>query len=376
MTQNRKGLRNVRDPIMHYDVKLLFSVLFLVGIGIVMVYSASSTLALEASKPDYYYLKRQAIFGIIGIVVLVLFKQIPYKIYRYLAYPSLFLALGFLIAIQVSGFGFTAGGSARWLRFGGFSFQPSELARFVMVIYLAYSISKKKDRIRELKIGFLPHILVMVVLIVPIFIQPDFGSIVILCLITWFMLFIGGVRIWHLLSSILFLLPIAYILMISADYRVRRIMSFLDPWRYQADEGYQIVHSLMAFGTGRIWGAGIGKSYQKLFYLPEPHTDFIFSVIGEELGLIGVIIILGLYSIILWRGVGTARNARDDFGSLLAIGITVSISLQVCVNMGVSLGLLPTKGLTLPFLSYGGTSLLLSMASIGILMNIGASKAR
>ncbi len=376
MTRDRKVLRNVRDPIMHYDVKLLFPVLFLVGIGIVMVYSASSALALEASKPGYYYLKKQAIFGIFGIVLLVLFRHIPYRIYRHLAYPSLFLAFGFLAAIQVSGFGFSAGGSARWLRFGNFSFQPSELARFVLVIYLAHSLSKKKDKIREFKIGFLPHVLVMGILTVPIFMQPDFGSIVILCAITWLMLYIGGVRIWHLFTSIMFLLPIAYFLMINADYRIRRIMSFLDPWQSPTGEGYQIVHSLMAFGSGGIWGAGIGKGYQKLFYLPEPHTDFIFSVIGEELGLVGVMIILGLYSMILWRGVDTARNARDYFGSFLAIGFTVSIGLQVCVNMGVSLGLLPTKGLALPFLSYGGTSLLISMASIGILMNVGASKAR
>ena len=162
--------------------------------------------------------------------------------------------------------------------------------------------------------------------------------------------------------------------MVNAEYRVKRIMSFLNPWQYPADEGYQIVHSLMAFGTGGIWGTGIGKGYQKLFYLPEPHTDFIFSVIGEELGLLGVLTILGLYVLIFWRGISIARNSRDSFGSFVAIGLTTAIGLQVCVNTGVTLVLLPTKGLTLPFLSYGGTSLLINMASIGILMNIGADK--
>jgi cell division protein FtsW len=162
--------------------------------------------------------------------------------------------------------------------------------------------------------------------------------------------------------------------MISADYRLKRITSFLDPWQHSANDGYQIVHSLMAFGTGGIWGAGIGNGYQKLFYLPEPHTDFIFSVIGEELGLWGILIILGLYILILWRGISIASNCGDSFGSFLAIGLTTAIGLQVCVNMGVALGLLPTKGLTLPFLSYGGTSLLLNMAYIGILMNIGTAK--
>jgi cell division protein FtsW len=164
--------------------------------------------------------------------------------------------------------------------------------------------------------------------------------------------------------------------MVNAEYRLRRIISFLDPWQYPADEGYQIVHSLMAFGTGGIWGSGIGKGYQKLFYLPEPHTDFIFSVIGEELGLIGVMAILGLYFLILWRGISIARNAEDYYGSFVAIGLTAAIGIQVCVNMGVALGLLPAKGLALPFLSYGGTSLLINMASIGVLMNITASRYR
>ena len=205
--------------------------------------------------------------------------------------------------------------------------------------------------------------------------QPDFGSVVILCAITWIMLFVGGVGLRYLASSLLLLLPAAYFLMFNADYRIRRLTSFMDPWRYPTEEGYQIIHSLMAFGTGGLWGSGIGRGYQKLFYLPEPHTDFIFSVIGEELGLIGVLVILGLYTLILWRGVGIARNAKEPFSAYLALGITAAILLQVCVNMGVALGLLPTKGLTLPFLSYGGTSLLINMASIGILMNIGAKNA-
>jgi cell division protein FtsW len=204
--------------------------------------------------------------------------------------------------------------------------------------------------------------------------QPDFGSVLILGALTWVMLFVGGVRISHLIMSLVLIIPMAYFFMVSADYRSKRIMSFLNPWKYSADYGYQVVHSLMAFGTGGIWGTGIGKGYQKLFYLPEPHTDFIFSVIGEELGLLGVLIILGLYILIFWRGIFIARNCKDSFGSFVAIGLTTAIGLQICVNMGVALGLLPTKGLTLPFLSYGGTSLLLNMASIGILMNIGKAK--
>lgn len=357
-----------------YDVTLLFSVLFLVGIGIVMVYSASSALALKKFGSDYYFLKRQALFSLFGIVALVLCSHVPFKAYRILTYPILLLAMALLAAVQISGLGLSAGGSLRWLRMGPFSFQPSEFARLAMVIYLAYSMSKKQEIIKDFYVGFMPHVIVLAMFTVLIFMQPDFGSVVILGAVTWMMLFVGGVRLLHLLSALLLVLPVAYYFMINAEYRIRRIVSFLDPWQYPTDEGYQIVHSLMAFGTGGIWGTGIGKGYQKLFYLPEPHTDFIFSVIGEELGLWGVMFILAIYVLILWRGIRIARSSNDTFGTYLATGIIATITLQVCVNMGVTLGLLPTKGLTLPFLSYGGTSLLINMASIGILMNIGAKQ--
>jgi cell division protein FtsW len=358
-----------------YDVTLLFAVLFLVGIGIVMVYSASSALALKKFGSGAYFLKKQALFALIGIVVLVVCGHIPFKLYRPLTYPLLILTMLLLIAVHVSGFGFQAGGATRWLRLGRFSFQPSELARFALVIYLAFSMSRKKEQLGDFYVGFLPHMIVLGILAALILIQPDFGSVVILGTITYAMLYIGGVRLAHLLLSLVALVPAGYYFMLSADYRIKRIASFLDPWQYPTDEGYQIVHSLMAFGTGGIWGAGIGKGYQKLFYLPEPHTDFIFSVVGEELGLIGVLCILVLYTLILWRGLVIARACEDSFGALVAAGLTIAIFLQVCVNTGVVLGLLPTKGLTLPFLSYGGTAMLINMASIGVLMNIGAFNA-
>jgi cell division protein FtsW len=330
---------------------------------------------MDALKPDYYFLRKQAIFAMAGVVALVIFRHIPYKIYQYLAYPMLTIAILFLIAIQVTGFGVEAGGAVRWFRLGLFSFQPSELARFAFIVYLAYSLSKKKGKIKDFSIGFLPHFLMLGIISILIIIQPNFGTVVIISAITWLMLFAGGVRFIHLLSAFL-TLPIAYYLIVTSEYRLRRFMSYLDPWQYPTDQGYQIIHSLMAFGTGGLWGTGIGKGYQKLFYLPEPHTDFIFSVIGEEFGLIGVMVILGLYGVILWRGISIARRTQNDFGALLALGLTVSIGFQVCVNMSVALNLLPTTGLTLPFISYGGTSLLLSMAAIGVLMNIGLSRGR
>ena len=362
-----------RAPSTVYDVQLLFPVLFLVGIGLVMVYSASSALALKKFGSDYYFLKKQAMSAVVGICGLVLCRHVPYRAYRPLAYPLLAISLVLLAAVLWSPWGVTAGGSSRWLRLGPLRFQPSEFARFALIVFLAYSLDKKVARIKDFSIGFMPHVVVMSALSVLILKQPDFGSAAILAFLTWMMMFIGGVRLTYLGSSCA-LLGLAGVFFIAhAGYRVRRLLSFLDPWQYSSDEGYQIVHSLMAFGTGGWWGAGIGKSHQKLFYLPEPHTDFIFSVIGEELGLAGVLLIVLLYVLIVWKGIRIARRAPDLFGCYLAIGLTAALGLQVCINMGVTLALLPTKGLTLPFVSYGGTSLVLNMATIGILMNIGAS---
>jgi cell division protein FtsW len=362
-------------PAQTYDRHLLFAVLLLVGIGIVMVYSASSALALKKYGSSFHFLKKQALFSLIGMVVLVVFSHIPFRVYRSLTYPVLLTSLGLLVAVLVSGAGLSAGGSQRWMRLGPVTFQPVEAARLALVFYMAYSLSKKRDGLRQFRIGFVPHVLVLAVFAVLLMLQPDFGSVVIFSALVWVMMFVAGVPIRHLLSALLLMAPLAYYLMVGAAYRIRRLVSFLDPWQYPDGEGYQIIHSLMAFGTGGLWGTGVGKGYQKLFYLPEPHTDFIFAVIGEELGFLGVVFILGLYGIVLWRGISIAFRCRDEFGMYMALGITTAIGLQVSINLGVALGLLPTKGLTLPFLSYGGTSLLLNMASIGILMNIGAQHA-
>ncbi len=355
-----------------YDIGLLFSVFFLVGIGLVMVYSASSAIALKKYGSDLFFLKRQGAFAFLGIIALVLCSHIPFRLYRALTYPILFLSLGLLVAVHINGLGVTAGGSARWLRLGPVTFQPVEAARLALIVFLAYSLSKKQELVKEWSIGFVPHMIIFLVFTIPLILQPDFGSVVIFATLTWLMMYIGGVPLRHLLTALLPLVPIACYVMIDAPYRLRRLITFMDPWKYPNNEGYQIIHAMMAFGTGGLWGAGIGKGYQKLFYLPEPHTDFIFAVIGEELGFMGVVFILALYALILWRGFRIVCSCEDGFGTLMAAGITFALALQVSINMGVCIGLLPTKGLTLPFLSYGGTSLLLNMASIGILMNIGA----
>jgi len=362
--------RKVDHPL-YFDVFLLFPVLILTGIGVVMVYSASSHVAAAKFGDSAYFLKKQVLFALIGIGLMVFFRYLNYRLWRVLAYVVLATAFILLGTVYVNGIGVSANGATRWLRSFGFSFQPSVLAEYALIIYLAYSLNKKQKNLDDFSVGFLPHVFVFGVLAVLILLQPDFGSVVVFGLVTWVMLFVAGTRLVHLFTSLIFLLPTAIYYMMKAEYRLSRLASFLDPWRFQYDGGYQIVHSFMAFGTGGVWGTGIGQGYQKLFYLPEPHTDFIFSVIGEELGLWGICLILVLYMVLLWRGIIIAQSMTDRFGALPALGLTAAISFQVFVNTGVAVGILPTKGTTLPFLSYGGTSLVLNLAAIGILMNIG-----
>lgn len=353
-----------------FDTTLLLSVLLLTGMGIVMVYSASSAIANNSWGNSFFFIRKQALSAVIGCVLLIGTAMTPYRLYRRFAYIFLAIAAFLIVLTQVPGIGHSAGGAARWLKIGSFSMQPSEFARLAFIIYLAYSITKKQELIKDFSIGFLPHVIFFLIFAILIMLQPDFGSVAILAMITWIMMFVGGVRLLHLLLSLLPMIPVGIFVMISASYRMERLVSYLDPWKHRSDEGYQIVNSLMAFGSGGVWGKGLGNGYQKLFYLPEPHTDFIFSVIGEELGLWGVLLILTVFAVVILRGIFIARNTDDMFGSLLATGIVTGLGLQTCINMGVTLGLLPTKGLALPFLSYGGSSLLINMAAVGILINI------
>jgi cell division protein FtsW len=365
--QGRTG--EIRD-----DRYILFPVLLLVGIGMVMVYSASSAVALTNYGSDCFFLRKQAIFAVAGIAALLVCRHVPFKIYWHLTYPILIFSMILLVLVHVPGIGYKAGGAYRWIRIGAYTFQPSEFARLAIIFFMAYSLCKKQEKIHNFYIGFVPHVLVLAVFGILFNFQPDFGTILIFSVIAWIMMFIGGVRLLHLATPLILIAPLLSYMMVNEAYRLDRILTFWDPWQYPEDGGYQVIHSLMAFGSGGLFGAGIGQGYQKLFYLPESHTDFIFSVIGEEIGLLGVVFIIAMYVLIICQGLMIARNTENFYGSLIAAGITISFALQVCINMGVALGLLPTKGLTLPFLSYGGTSLLLNMAAIGVLMNIGGTK--
>jgi len=353
---------------------LLFPALILCGIGIVMVYSASSAISMQAHNTLFYYLQRQVIFFGISLGVLFLAASFPHRYYNRLAYLILFAALVSLAAVLIPGLGVEANGAHRWLDMGVFRFQPAEFAKLALILFLGYSLAKKQSMITDFSVGFMPHILIFALFAVLIIFQPDFGTIVVLGMICWGMMFVAGVRIWHLLTPLPVIIPVVYFLVFKVEYRLARILTFLDPWEDPYNTGYQITHSLKAFGAGGLFGQGIGLGMQKLHYLPEPHTDFIFSIIGEELGLIGVLTILALYGIILVRGCQIARNADTSFGAITAAGLTLYLGIQIIINTGVSLSVFPTKGLTLPFISYGGTSLIINMAVMGILMNIGAAR--
>jgi cell division protein FtsW len=365
-----------QKKVMGYDYTLLIPTLILLCFGLIMTYSASSFLAAHRYGDSYYFLKRQATFCIMGIFCLILAKNIPTQLYQKYIYPILIISFGLLVLVLIPGLGVRVGGASRWLRFAGFAFQPAEMAKLSLALYLAYSMAKKGPDMALFSKGFLPHLIVAGLFMVLIVIQPDLGSCIIIG--TWLvlMLFVGGVKLWHLASLVLCSLPMIFWLIWRADYRLKRWYAFLNPWEDPQGLGYHIIHSFLAFGSGGFWGLGLGNSKQKLFYLPEPHTDFIFSITAEELGWVGGAVLIVLFSMIILRGIIIALNARDLYSSYLAMGISTFLGLQVLINLGVVMGLLPTKGLTLPLMSYGGSSLVVTLFSIGVLLNISAEGKR
>ena len=284
--------------------------------------------------------------------------------------PLMLGTLVVLIAVLIPSMGSEINGSRRWIGFGPFSVQPSEFARVVMVIYLAAYLAKRRERLHDFTHGFLPPIMMTGFLISLILAEPDFGAAAVMAAVAGVLLFVGGVRLKHLWAIGILIVPVMYAMVMKVGYRKERILSFLDPWKDPHDGGFQIIQSFLAMGEGGPLGTGLGEGRQKLFFLPYPHTDFIFAVIGEELGLVGTLLIAGLFAVLAWRGVRIARSAPDRFGQYLAFGITVMIVLQAQINMAVVTGLLPTKGLTLPLLSYGGSSLVASLGGIGILLSV------
>lgn len=370
MKGERGAARVAFDPI------LLAAVMALVTIGLVMVYSASAILAHDKLGDSFFFLKRQAVAFAFGLGAMATVMALGYRRLARLAYPIIIVAIGLMLLVLVPGVGGDANGAQRWIRLPGFSLQPSECLKLAWIVYLSYSLAKKREKVATFSVGFLPHLIFAGVLAGLCLVQKDFGSAVCMLVLLFTLLFTAGAKLSYLVGSILAALPIAYHFIASEPYRLRRITAFLDPWGTRHGEGYQVAESLMSIGSGGATGLGLGDGRQKLFFLPEAHTDFIFSIIGEELGLVGVSLVVVLYAIVVWRGLRAALAANEQFGIFLGMGITTLFAFQAVVNMSVAMGLLPTKGLTLPFISYGGTSLVMMMAASGVLLSVSASAQR
>jgi cell division protein FtsW len=360
----------------HHDFALLASALVLVSLGLTMVFISSTVMASAQYQDPYFFVKRQTIYALLGVGVLVFGRTTDYHVYKRYAYWLLFAALIGLVLVFVPHIGAKIRGSARWLRLGPVALQPSEFAKLAMVIFLADSLSRKQEKMKYFAIGFLPHMLIAGMFIALILKEPDFGTSMTLAGIVFIMLLVGGTRFTYILISFSLAIPMAVVMVLKDPKKFSRILSFLDPWKYGQDVGYQLKQSLLAIGSGCLWGMGPGQSRAKLFYLPDAHTDFILSIFSEELGFVGVLLIVALFTLLVYRGLRVALRAPDAFGSYLALGLTLLIALPACINMGVVSGILPTKGLSLPFLSYGGSSLLVNLLAVGILLNISSQVKR
>jgi cell division protein FtsW len=351
------------------DKLLFWATLLLVSLSVVMVYSASAVPALDRYQAPYYFLQKQIAWAAIGLVLLLAVMRLDYHTYQR---PALiWMLLGVTVVALLAVFLFAPrNNTQRWLTVAGVSVQPSELAKLVAIFFAAALLDRRMHRVNEVAYALVPIALVTFVLAGLIFKEPDFGTAAVLVMVVGAIVFAAGLSYRYLVGAGLLLLPLAMLLVWQADYRRRRLLIFLDPWQDPLGDGYQIIQSWIAVGSGGLMGRGLMGGVQKLYYLPEAHTDFIYAVIGEELGLIGTTVILACFAVIAWRGLRASLLAPDRFGSLLAIGLTMMVALQALVNVSVVIGLLPTKGIPLPFVSNGGSSLVVNLAAMGILLNI------
>jgi len=348
------------------DIFLLSVILFLMFIGVVMVFSASAIVSHEKFDTSYLFLIKQLIWTVMGAFSMLVLARIDYNKLQKFSRPLMVLSFGLLVLVLL----IESGEIKRWLRFGMVGFQPSEMAKLCLILYVADALDRKGSKLRDFKKGLLPILMVTAIFLILIYAEPDLGTAFILGLVVLAMLFMGGVRLSHLFSVVLGSLPLLYFAIFHVGYRRERILTFINPWSDAQRIGYQIIQALLALGSGGFFGKGLGASRAKLFFLPEPYTDFIFSIIGEELGFLGASLIIFLFVVIAWRGLRIATRAPNQFGNLLAAGITFLITFQAVLNISIVTACLPTKGITLPFLSYGGSSLLFSLMGVGILLNI------
>ncbi len=355
-----------RDP----DYVLYLTVVILLGFGIVMVFSASSIKSFVRYGDSYHFLKRQIIWVVIGLIAMTFTMKVNYQIYRRMAKPILYTTIALLVLVLIPGVGKEINGSQRWLGYGSLTVQPSEIAKLGIIIFMAKYFSDKEEKMQNFMHGLLPPLLVLGVIFGLILKQPDLGTALAIAGSVFIMLFAAGARIGHLAFLASLSLPAVGAMIWLEPYRMRRLTAFLNPQADPQDSGFQILQSLYAIGSGGLVGLGLGRSRQKFFYLPEQHTDFIFAVLGEELGFIGAVTIILLFFLFLWRGYKIAIYSRDTFGSILAVGITSLIGLQAAMNIAIVTSSMPVTGIPLPFISYGGSSLVITLAGVGLLLNI------
>ena len=366
------------DVAMRVDWWMLGAVLALLAIGWVMITSASLDYAQAKYGDALFHTRRHGIYLVLAMLLGMLAFLLPLSQWQRLGPALLVLSFIVLVLILVPGIGVTANNATRWLPVGPLTVQGSEVAKLGVIIYLGNYLVRQHERVRSHWSGFINPLLVMTVLVVLLILEPDFGAVVVLMGAALGMLFLGGVRIWQFLLVMTASSLAAVLMVVSSPYRMARLTSYLDPWSDQFGSGYQLTQSLIAFGRGEWFGLGLGNSIQKLFYLPEAHTDFLFAILAEELGLVGCLLVLGLFALLIVRMLIVARRAEglgDAFSAYVAYGVAIVFAAQLFINVGVNIGLLPTKGLTLPFISYGGSSLLVSCVLIGILLRISSEQA-
>lgn len=348
----------------------LFTItLILVFIGLVMVFSASAVMAKERYGSGYFFLFRQLGWATAGLLAMVAAMKIDFRRYKHPAVVFTFLGVTTLMLISVF-FLDRSHNTHRWMHFGGFSFQPSEMAKPALILFLAYFLSDRVKSITDWRNTILPAVIPTAVFIALIVFQPDLGTAIACAAITVCVLFVAGMEMRYLGYGLLASIPLLYLAIFRVAYRRARILAFLDPYSDPQGRGFHIIQSLIAVSTGGVTGLGLMEGKQKLFYLPEPHTDFIFAVTAEEWGLVGSLVVVFLFAIFLWRGIRTALRTTDMFGRFLVVGITSMVVVQACINMSVVLGLMPTKGIPLPFVSYGGSSLFMTLVCVGVLLNV------
>ena len=359
-----------RPALRPMDRTVLVVTYMLALIGLIIMFSASGVMAETRYGDSTFFLKRQSLWLLLGLMALHWVAQQDYNMWKTLTPYGLVLTFVLLVLVLIPFLGTQVNGARRWLRVAGFSMQPGEIAKLSIVLYLASFLVRKEQDLVTFSRGVLAPMAVVGTFAGLLLLEPDMGTAVVLTLLLFGLLFLGGTRIPHLLGMGTVLLAVAYTLIMQSDYRRRRLLNFLDPWQDPTDAGFQLTQSFVALGNGGLFGVGLGEGRQKLFFLPEAHADFVLALVGEELGFVGTGLLIGLFAVLIVKGFKIAGQAPDAFGRHLAGGVTLLVGIQVLINMSVVSGLLPTKGLTLPFVSYGGSSLITSLVAMGILLSI------